>query len=444
MNLSFGTGRKFDKSFEASFHQEGRRFAIKALMFASVAYVLFFVAAHLYSDVHGEFGNQLSRVFAAALSLLLLLVFLFLPNYSRRYYVALSSLGVGLTWLVILHVLHATVVRSPFAVGELLPAVFFLVFLSFCYLRLPLWLIGLQNFLGVFVTGYVIFGAESANSTAPIAMGSVLREWVYLGLFYITSLLLARGIEGRERRLFEAQRSLAKEHAEAQLKLSEHVCYQQRLKHDIQQPIGALGIAIGMLRSKLKPTPEFSSAVSFVTRCHDAVAEMVQGMVSDDLREIPREASGAACDVSAPLQLIEAAFAVQAQDAGVRLVVRARSQRVAASSAMVVTVFTNLVSNAIKYRNKISTCPTVFIYARQIRGMAQLVVADNGIGIGQAERQKVSRKGYRAANGLDVADGQGLGLFQVSHILSKLEGASMQVVTRKGGGTRFIVEICVE
>jgi signal transduction histidine kinase len=432
---------QMDMSFEASFHREGRRFAAKALLLASLAYGVFFFAAQHTGDSHSDFVNQAARAVAALVSISLCLVFVLLPKYSEKHYVMLASLGVGFTWLITTYVLFSTAERDPNVAGELVPAIFLLVFLSFSYLRLPIKIVGALNAVGVGFAGLILFLVANTADFPESPVNQVLRECAYLALFFVCSLLLARGIEHRERRLFEAQRLLAKEHVETQLRLSEQFCFQRRLKHDIQQPIGALGIAIGLLRAKLKSTPEFSSSIGFVVRCHDAVNEIVEKIVPDaDSVGLDQDGRGY-CDVAGPIRLISTAFEAQASSANVSLIARATTRPVGANAAAILTVLTNLVSNSIKYRNTRLVKSKCFVYSLEAKGAAQIIVSDNGIGIHQSDRAQVLTQGYRASNGLDAADGQGLGLFQVSHLLSKIEGATIEIRRKNGGGTRFVITI---
>jgi PAS domain S-box-containing protein len=98
-------------------------------------------------------------------------------------------------------------------------------------------------------------------------------------------------------------------------------------------------------------------------------------------------------------------------------------------------LFKNFISNAIKYLNpqapksflKISICTTA--------SQAQIVLADNGIGISQEYITKIYDMFFRATQS---SDGSGLGLYIVKQNIEKLQG-SVQVTSEINEGTTFTI-----
>jgi signal transduction histidine kinase len=100
-------------------------------------------------------------------------------------------------------------------------------------------------------------------------------------------------------------------------------------------------------------------------------------------------------------------------------------------------VFSNLVSNAIKYTPR----GEVGMRARVHQDWAEVCVYDSGVGLSQEEQARLFTKFFRARNPL-VAEsgGTGLGLVIVRAIVEKHKG-TVEVESHPGQGTRFRVRL---
>lgn len=96
-------------------------------------------------------------------------------------------------------------------------------------------------------------------------------------------------------------------------------------------------------------------------------------------------------------------------------------------------IFRNLVSNAIKYRNRSNSKHTVEIIVEVDKAEAQITFADNGIGIAKDDLPKVFEMFYRAS---EQSVGSGLGLYIVKNAIDKL-GGKVTVSSELGVGTTF-------
>lgn len=97
----------------------------------------------------------------------------------------------------------------------------------------------------------------------------------------------------------------------------------------------------------------------------------------------------------------------------------------------------NLIDNSIKYSGS-----AVDIKIRI--GTESMEVSDNGIGISAKDLPHIFDKFYRVPTGnrLDVS-GYGIGLFYVKSIVEKM-GWNIEVESKKGDGTKFIIRFCHE
>ncbi|MBS1491475.1 MAG: HAMP domain-containing histidine kinase [Bacteroidetes bacterium] len=100
-------------------------------------------------------------------------------------------------------------------------------------------------------------------------------------------------------------------------------------------------------------------------------------------------------------------------------------------------ILTNLIGNALKYRNSSRPDPWVKVVAQQTNNILTITIEDNGIGIEPAHLPKIFEMFYRAS---EKSQGSGLGLYIVKETLDKLQG-KIFVTSVPGQGSSFTVEI---
>jgi signal transduction histidine kinase len=103
-------------------------------------------------------------------------------------------------------------------------------------------------------------------------------------------------------------------------------------------------------------------------------------------------------------------------------------------------VFNILVENALRYS---PGGGTVTVGARRNHDRVEVRVADEGIGIPAAERERIFRKFYRAESAArDGAAGTGLGLFIAKELVTAM-GGRIWVDSTEGKGSSFSFELPV-
>ncbi|HEV8538339.1 MAG TPA: HAMP domain-containing sensor histidine kinase, partial [Bacteroidota bacterium] len=113
-------------------------------------------------------------------------------------------------------------------------------------------------------------------------------------------------------------------------------------------------------------------------------------------------------------------------------------------------VFTNLLSNALKYTPdngkitvrlaRILDCPGL---AKNGKGCVHIEVQDTGVGIPDSDLARLFDKFYQAKNVPLVNEkGSGLGLALVKHV-SEAHGGKVSVQSQVGVGSKFVVELPV-
>lgn len=101
-------------------------------------------------------------------------------------------------------------------------------------------------------------------------------------------------------------------------------------------------------------------------------------------------------------------------------------------------IVSNLVSNAVKYLNPKGALTLTYELKDKT---LEIVVADDGIGIPEAELEKLFTKFYRASNAQShQTEGTGLGLYIVKQSAEQL-GGSVTVSSAENQGARFVVTV---
>lgn len=109
-----------------------------------------------------------------------------------------------------------------------------------------------------------------------------------------------------------------------------------------------------------------------------------------------------------------------------------------ADSAQINQVFTNLIDNAIKYRDP-ARALTIAINGSLHGGKVRYTVADTGLGIAEEFQPKVWQLFHRLNPNGTVA-GEGLGLILVRRILERLHG-HISLTSKAGEGSCFTIEL---
>jgi signal transduction histidine kinase len=100
-------------------------------------------------------------------------------------------------------------------------------------------------------------------------------------------------------------------------------------------------------------------------------------------------------------------------------------------------ILNNLISNSIRYQNPEVSDPFVEIRVEVSETAANILVRDNGIGIGKENQAKVFNMFYRVSS---KSIGSGLGLYIVKETVEKLHG-EIKLRSEPGKGTDFIIRL---
>jgi signal transduction histidine kinase/CheY-like chemotaxis protein len=203
--------------------------------------------------------------------------------------------------------------------------------------------------------------------------------------------------------------------------------------HDVRQPLHALGLFVDALQAQALP-PEAARIVESMDQAHASLASLHEGLL-----DVSRLDAGAITAVIRPVRALELTARValearpRAEEKGLTLKVVSADLILKTDQELLVRVLRNLVANAITYT------PTgrVLLAVRRRGSSALIQVWDTGVGIPEAEHERIFEELYQVGNrARDREQGLGLGLAIVRR-LSALLGTEVRARSVPGRGSVF-------
>jgi signal transduction histidine kinase len=211
--------------------------------------------------------------------------------------------------------------------------------------------------------------------------------------------------------------------------------------HDLRQPLHALGLFAEALRQKSRDD-ETMQLINSINGSVDAL----DGLFSE-LLDITKIDTGGVEPRPTDFQLdevfrkIRLHFEPIAFEKGLMLRVRGGHRYAYADPLLVERIVRNLTANAIRYTND----GGVLVCARARGSKLLLQVWDTGVGIGEADRERVFDEFVQlhdADASIDPHQRKGLGLgLAIVRRLSSLMSASLMLRSQRGRGTVFTLEV---
>jgi two-component system sensor histidine kinase SenX3 len=210
------------------------------------------------------------------------------------------------------------------------------------------------------------------------------------------------------------------------------------LSHELKTPIGAVAALADSLNGETQTEVVWRLAERIVTESHR------MSRIVDDLLDLSRVEFGGTeewTDIDLATVLVEVVstnqHAAKRQGLGLSLTGSAELL-VRGDRSQLVSVFSNLVDNAIKY----SEIGGVVNVSSTIKGDEIMVnVTDYGIGIAERDQKRIFERFYRVDKARSRATGgTGLGLSIVRHIVLE-HGGAIDVRSEEGVGSTFTVRL---
>jgi len=212
------------------------------------------------------------------------------------------------------------------------------------------------------------------------------------------------------------------------------------VSHELKTPVAAMAV---LSEALLESTDDPETVRRFGGKIYDEsqrLANMVGELIElSRLQGAERLPDLVAVDVDTVLQEAVSRYRVVAEKARIAINIdNVTELRVRGDEALLVTAIDNLISNAIAYSPEGST---VSISRRRVGDTVEIAVTDRGIGIAQADQERVFERFFRVDKARSRATGgTGLGLAIAKHVAANHKG-SIRLWSRRGTGSTFTLSI---
>ncbi|TQK10164.1 sensor histidine kinase [Herbaspirillum sp. SJZ107] len=250
-------------------------------------------------------------------------------------------------------------------------------------------------------------------------------------------------LKDAQRKLNEAnqtleQRVLERTEALAETNLELHA-FAHTVAHDLRAPLRNIqGFASALLEDE---TPRLSPTGRMFLQRIDGGVGRLDRLISDllDYSKLTRgDLPQGPVDLERAVQLALADLEAQIGASGARIEVASPLPAVLGNEALLVQVFNNLIGNAIKFVAP-GVAPRVLVRAHAAEDRIRVEVADNGIGISPADRDRVFGV-FERLHGQERYPGTGIGL-AIVHKAVDWMGGSVRMEEAPGGGAMAVLSL---
>ena len=212
------------------------------------------------------------------------------------------------------------------------------------------------------------------------------------------------------------------------------------IAHEFRAPITALLSFLILLRKGYVPAEQQDKIIdSAIERAQDLLDLVDDLMNLTTAREELSPANQKLHHLAEDIEKVAPTLKAQAQEKGLQFSMEIKNRPLVATNPMLMDqLWTNLISNAIKY-----TLPggTVTIVLKEQDGWAIGSIEDTGIGLSPQELKLIFHEFYRAPRAKEMErHGSGLGLSFVKRIIEGYHGR-LDVTSDVGRGSRFIFKL---
>ncbi len=288
----------------------------------------------------------------------------------------------------------------------------------------------------VFVNMLDLSGSQSIPCQQTIKAITDEKDAVVGYLVVSRELLTKRELEQAREDRNRLARDVEKLKTESELKSQ----FIYNISHDLKTPItNIMGFSKLMLTDDFGPlTKEQRDNISIIYDESERfmqlvkqildVAKLSSGIVKMDLQTVKFK------DIEENPSIKSLAEACANKGLEFRWIVDQEVPDITADPNRLIQVFSNLISNAIKFTEKGSITVKVYRKGRSVR----VDVTDTGIGISKEDRTKIFKKFYQLKRGLVQQKGAGTGLgLSIAKEVVNLHSGSMSLVSDVGKGSTF-------
>lgn len=250
-------------------------------------------------------------------------------------------------------------------------------------------------------------------------------------------------LKDAQRKLHEAnqtleQRVLERTEALAETNLELHA-FAHTVAHDLRAPLRNIqGFASALMEDE---TPRLSPTGRLFLERIDGGVGRLDRLISDllDYSKLTRgELPQGPVELERAVQLALTDLDAQITASGARIEMAAPLPAVLGNEALLVQVFNNLIGNALKFVAP-GVVPHVLVRAVASENRIRIEVADNGIGIAPADRDRVFGV-FERLHGQERYPGTGIGL-AIVHKAADWMGGSVHMEDAPGGGAMAVLSL---
>lgn len=316
-----------------------------------------------------------------------------------------------------------------------------------------------QNAVSQQIQSYVLSGRNAARWTLYL----LLTSFVLGASFALWGGLRSRSRSRQERlanlkgqeRLSKVREDLETAHevvASLQQENQEKSEIVSTVNHELRTPLTSLIGYIDILKdfSVTKDTNEFHKVLGIMDRNASVVLELVESILSlSALDSRDTLAQTGNVDLVDRCEKCVAGLYLQIESANINVSANydiAQSYTVRGNDPLLAQVFTNIISNAVKFSPKNSRVDITFsrMHDENLGRIVRVEVQDHGIGIPEGEIDHLFSSFFRASNASENnIPGSGLGLAIVKRIIG-LHGGEIAITSKVAEGTTVTVDLPLE
>ncbi|MEY4366882.1 MAG: hypothetical protein RLZ28_297 [Actinomycetota bacterium] len=214
------------------------------------------------------------------------------------------------------------------------------------------------------------------------------------------------------------------------------------ISHELKTPIGAVSLLAEALQDAIDDPVMVKKFAANLHREANRLASLVQDIIQlSRLQSAETVANATLIDLSGVVAEAVERNHFLAETKQIRIRVEAlRGHKIFGDHEMLSTAIKNLIENAILYSEEGSQ---VGVALRSVDGVAEISVADNGVGIPAEEQDRVFERFYRVdASRSRQTGGTGLGLSIVKHVALNHRG-DVRLFSQPGLGSTFTLRLPV-
>jgi two-component system phosphate regulon sensor histidine kinase PhoR len=229
-----------------------------------------------------------------------------------------------------------------------------------------------------------------------------------------------------------AQRSLQRRNSE----------FVTAVSHEMKTPLASIKAYVELLADGDAESPQAQEQfLQVISAQSDRLQYLIDNLV--DLARIEADLAGNQRNLVGLAPVIAEAVngvARLAEDKNLRLDVAAADppHTVLGDRLLLVQAVSHLLSNAVKYT---PSGGNIQVRYRTEKREVVMEVEDSGVGLSEQDRERVFEKFYRAPSSKELAEGAGLGLALVKHIVEDVHGGRVSVESELGKGSRFTITL---